>query len=59
MIGFPRVVAERDVLATAKATVTDTATASREWPQKRIADVSLEGLRGGPLVAPTAVAVTA
>src|SRR5258708_13899960 len=34
MIAFPRSVAERDVLATAKATVTDTATASCEWPTK-------------------------
>jgi hypothetical protein len=59
MIAFPRSVAERDVLATAKATVTDTATASCEGPRKRIADVSLEGLRGWPVVAPVAVAVTA
>src|SRR5260370_34140106 len=34
MIAFPRSVAERYVLATAKATVTDTATASCEWPTK-------------------------
>src|SRR6516164_2370225 len=42
MIAFPRSVAERDVLATARATVTDAAT-SGESPQERIANASRKG----------------